>query len=551
MHAIGAPHALDSAELSLPLVKPARSADHLLLLADQYRWWVLAAIAVVYLAGFNGQWHVEPDSALYLSIARNLAQGRGYTYHGHIAHLAYPGLPWLESATFQVFGIGVLWPIHALMILFALTAIALVYRLFWLHAGRSAAVVVTAMVAVGQSFYQYAFQLRNDMPFLAGVMGVLAGYEGLMRAGARGKRQWVDWVLLCAGLLLAMVMRPTMIPLVAVLIIAVGWGMFRRRGGAGRGGACAALLLAAVAVFILLDPRHRGGPALGGYESDIAGIFLHETRFIDTISNTWHIYIPQMVRSIPIVCFGIELGPGLNLLGAGLLLWLGLRLWRRRPLWGMWIAATVGMMLITLPRDRYFLPIVPLLAYGWWRWIAGWNRRLSVKWGNLVFCGLLALWMAPNAARLCGVAIAQRQRPFLMEYKQGKMAGVDAFARELASHVAPSAIVLAPEGMGRILTYLGDRTVLDAPEYGRIDPRRNELYCVLPMVRQDPSMMNWITAHDLRIGPAAVTVPRKGDLEPWTLHRLQKRVADSGIRDSGDRAGTKGVSGIEPQNPSR
>jgi hypothetical protein len=498
--------------------------DHLLLLADQYRWWIFAAIAVVYLLGFNGQWHVEPDSALYLSIARNIAEGHGYVYHGQIAHLAYPGLPWLEAGTFKLFGLGVLWPAHLIMLGFSLAAIGLVYQLFRLHAGRPVAVMIVLMVAVGESFYQYAYQLRNDMPFVAGVMGVLAGYEGLIR---RGGRRWTDWVFLSGGLALAIIMRPTMIPLVAVLILSLGWTMVRTGGAKrqfGRWIGCCALLLAAVAIFILLDPRHKAGAlALGGYESDMAGIFLHEARFIDTLSNTWHIYIPQIARSIPIVCFGIELGPGLNMLGTILLLWLGLRLWRRRPLWGMWIAATVGIMLVTLPRDRYFLPIVPLLAYAWWRWITGLNRRMNVKLGNLVFCLLLGLWIAPNMARICGLAVAQHQRPFLEHYKQGKMTGVATFANDLAAYAPTDAVVVAPEGMGRILTYLGGRTVLDAEEFAQVDLAQADLFCVLPSIREERPMMDWIKRQNLEIGPPLLSVPRTGDLTPWTLHRLLRK----------------------------
>ena len=49
---------------------------------DRYRWFVLGLIAVIYLAGFNGQWHVGADSALYVSLGRNLATGEGYTYQG-------------------------------------------------------------------------------------------------------------------------------------------------------------------------------------------------------------------------------------------------------------------------------------------------------------------------------------------------------------------------------------------------------------------------------------------------------------------------------------
>src|SRR5271154_4161022 len=64
-------------------------SDWLLVWADRYRRWVMLAILGIYLAGFNGQWRLEPDSALYLSIGQNLAHGHGYTFQGKPHRLAY------------------------------------------------------------------------------------------------------------------------------------------------------------------------------------------------------------------------------------------------------------------------------------------------------------------------------------------------------------------------------------------------------------------------------------------------------------------------------
>src|SRR3712207_6057105 len=54
-----------------------RAYERVLAFVDRNRYRLYAALAVLYLLGFNGQWRPEPDSALYLAIGRNLARGEG------------------------------------------------------------------------------------------------------------------------------------------------------------------------------------------------------------------------------------------------------------------------------------------------------------------------------------------------------------------------------------------------------------------------------------------------------------------------------------------
>src|SRR5689334_3360797 len=80
---------------AIPAPPPAAPAtkslpEQILAFVDVRRRWLLIGVLALYLLGFNGQWRLEPDSALYLTIGRNLAEGRGYTYHGVSHHLAYP-----------------------------------------------------------------------------------------------------------------------------------------------------------------------------------------------------------------------------------------------------------------------------------------------------------------------------------------------------------------------------------------------------------------------------------------------------------------------------
>ncbi len=213
----------------------------LLAFADRHRLALWTAMLCFYLAAFNGQWRIQSDAALYLSIGRNLAHGLGFTYLGEPNHLAYPGWPGLIALTFKLFGAKSLAPVNLLMMLMSLATVAMVYRLFLLHSGRPTAVVISIGVGLTKAFFCYGFELWSDMPFALGAICTLAGYEGLF--GRRGvqsdaghsnnpRAAWkhgVDWFLLIGGLLFAAAMRPTIWPLLAALGLAMIAETFRRR----------------------------------------------------------------------------------------------------------------------------------------------------------------------------------------------------------------------------------------------------------------------------------------------------------------------------------
>src|ERR1700754_4221421 len=147
-----------------------RWSDRILALFDRYRWLVLGVLLLAYLAGFNGQWRPEPDSALYLSLGRDVAGGLGYTYHGQPHHFAYPGWRWMLAGIFRVFGGHAIFVAHGAIFLMGLASLALMYRLALLHAGRPMAVMMTVGLGISHTFYRYCFELRSDMPFMLGVM---------------------------------------------------------------------------------------------------------------------------------------------------------------------------------------------------------------------------------------------------------------------------------------------------------------------------------------------------------------------------------------------
>jgi hypothetical protein len=180
-----------------------RACDGLLAFADRHRGKLFLALGLFYLLAFSGQWRPEPDSALYLTIGRNLALGEGYTYHGQSHRLVFPGIPLLFAGLFKLFGTASLVPHHVVMLALGAAALGLTYRLFLLHAGRPMAVLVTFLVGVSQTFYRYNFELLSDLPFMLAVMAFLVGYEGVVHRHAhddptptvypRGKPRLFDW----------------------------------------------------------------------------------------------------------------------------------------------------------------------------------------------------------------------------------------------------------------------------------------------------------------------------------------------------------------------
>jgi len=508
---------------------------------DRHRHVLLAAVAALYLLAFNGQWRVEPDSALYLTIGRNLAQGRGYTYHGIPNDLAFPGFPVFLAGMFKVFGRHAVFAAQIALLLMAMATLGLTYRLMWLFVGRPTAVLVTAMVGLTHALYKYTVELRNDLPFLMGIMAVLAGYEavfhrrpageenGAAAATSQGSARWYDWALLGLGLAVAVVTRPTMQAFVPIVLFATVWGI--ARGTIRRRPAVISLLvvLLAGAAFVLLDPRTSANGRFGGYEEFVLSRVTHfrETLTLIFRDNLRKLFEPTMAESV----FGHELGPGVNTV-AGLVL-LGFTfvfVLRRRPLWGLWVVATIGTVLLVFPLDRYFLPVLPILALAWWQGIVWVHRRLArLSWSarlstaspaavaNVIAALLLATWVGPNLVKMTQVVLEQRRVPFLKHYKVGRYAPVKELADGVNRLVEPHAAVLVQHKLGRILTYLSDRDVMEPRELTEQFKPGQGLYVILPC-DDDPEEAQRIADMRLRLGPAIATVPRPHNKFPWTLH---------------------------------
>ncbi len=218
----------------------------------------------------------------------------------------------------------------------------------------------------------------------------------------------------------------------------------------------------------------------------------------------------------------MDLGLGVNTLMSLVAIAIGLSLFRYRLMWGLLYLFTILIMLAVLPRDRYFLPVLPLIVFGWWKFLVFVERRLPERWGAVCVLLLFFVGSATNVAKIAAWVGQQHVRPFYAKYDHGRWLDFPELGRTLNDTVRPDGWVLSPPRYDRILTFYSDRNVTNPADI-RADSagvgKRQTRYILNP---QDPAIVAWMTGSDLRIGPAVYTI---GDelRGQWSLYPIIPR----------------------------
>jgi hypothetical protein len=294
---------------------------------------------------------------------------------------------------------------------------------------------------------------------------------------------------------------------VPAIVIAVLWAALS--GRISRWWITAAVVLIAVVAigFFALDPRKKAGATrLDRYED----LFLHQLRdepidyLRQTMRDNTHDLLTEVAGS---AMFGLKFGTPpngkqpwhwytwlsltANTLSSVTVVALGIGLLVHRRLWGLWVLATLAMMIVVLPHERYFLQILPLMVFAWWQGVRWVNRSLGPVSGNLAFAFLLALGMVPNMLQVGEMILEQQHRPFLSHYKGGKYEPIAAVARQLRSDDVPhDSIIYAPAKTARILSFLGNRTVVEENDAFDVKPAGHRLFVIEDPT--DPAEHEWL-----------------------------------------------------------
>lgn len=364
---------------------------------------------------------------------------------------------------------------------------------------------------------------------------------------AQTRPRWFDYVFLVAGLTIAVTTRPAMWALVFAVVAALGWSVLR---GSARWGQVVAGVVVVVAAAFFYSHRHStpaSVPAGTGYVEEDQMFQLRPDRLAEMAKRAGGNLLPVFDRIVSKAVFGMPLGTPLNLVLDAAVVVLGVGLIRTRPLWGMFVGATLLMVLaVPKPQERYFLPVQPLLIYAWWEFVRRLNHRLPARWADLAFVGLFVIGAAPNGAQTLGFVMEQRHPDFLKSYKEGRYASVYEAADMIRDYTPPSGPatlpettwVMVPPKFARILTYLSGRYA-DEPDNGTpLSPgKRNAwvgMYVLEPSDpgkaeaadRRGPTVHEWLAARGFEVAPEVIAEIPNDDpdaKENWTLHRIRPK----------------------------
>jgi hypothetical protein len=294
------------------------------------------------------------------------------------------------------------------------------------------------------------------------------------------------------------------------------------------------VVLASFVAFRATDPRRKSVGEPVHREATLKSLLTERRGF--AVRRMVTRFVPEMLSELtPEAILGVELGTGLDETFSVVLIALGVALFCRRPLWGAWVAATVAQMAFWLPRERYFLPILPMLLLALWYAALWLERRLKPPFGAVALAGVLLLLTLPNLGQ-DGVFIAeQRWRGITAtDVRDPTVSYVVEMGRVIADQVGPADTVIADSA--RELTYFSRRKVVEPPRARRVPPTEKELQVALEELRAAPRLFVVLPDSNqhhvqavidelgMRPGPAIATVRRPPDrgrtFPPLTLHML-------------------------------
>lgn len=488
---------------------------------DRNRVAVWLVILIVYLLGFNGQWRVESDSALYLSLGRNLAEGLGYTYQGMPHQLVHPGLPHVLAVCFALFGEsrGMVMA-NVLMLGSGLAALWCCYRWVTMAVDRGVAMCVVAGLAGTFLFHRYCYQIMTDMPFVLGAAATLAGYESLVV-----QKRWRHWesLLLPLGVWVMVMTRPVawaLVPAVGVGVIYHLILMVVKRQSLAAAWTAAVVLGGAGGYLWLKGTAGLTGG--GNYEAFVVG------QATQGGGAYWQIVwgnFGQLFQEIfSEAILGFEAYFWGNIVVAVGLLGCVAATIRHRPIWAAWVAGTLAMMILVLPVDRYLLPIMPIFVVSWvmgLREVSRWAARREVagrwpgRWGRVAVAGLLGLGLVVNVPKVIGHIVEQNRRPFIEAYKGGRSLPIVMAARVVAEHVPADGVVLSPYKTDRIISFYTRRKALGTVSMTTLPAGVEKFYVVLD--ETDAGQRRFLEERGLRLGQQLAEIPGRPGRKGWAL----------------------------------
>ncbi len=396
---------------------------------------VLAAafICVSYALLLNPYWHYTSDSALYLTLARNLHHQQGYVFAG-APHAKVPGgMPWFLAELLRV-SHRFLW-LNAVQTLVVLAGLAVFYLALRQMADAPTAALVTFLTGMLFWVHEYATALMSEGPFLL-LSGATVLLLMLLTNSRQERYRALLLVGLCATWALAFWCRIIACFWIGPFVFALLFGSrvrHRLRDRALSAVVVGALIVLSFAVYWRWSAPSRvparpvttaqahGGQRSFGYELRMLGWRPYAERtlqmphwFLMILCPPWHALegtrIPApLAGGVAWACLGVvALGcwaavqRGQALLAGSVLFVLPFFLWSSGA------RATTGRYVIAMA------PFVILLFLMGMQWLGGLlSAHTPLRNGRALFVGLgIAAVFVPNLALLAGDIYVPRRPDF-------------------------------------------------------------------------------------------------------------------------------------------
>ena len=134
-------------------------------LRSKHRIYIALGLVAIYLVGITNTWWPTPDSSLYLTLARNMGQGNGYTFNGQVCNTVTPGFPAILMVLQWIAGENNYWAPQLFTVLCGLGTLWLSFLIFKNFTDKNTALLVTICTALSYTFYTGSHLILTDVPF--------------------------------------------------------------------------------------------------------------------------------------------------------------------------------------------------------------------------------------------------------------------------------------------------------------------------------------------------------------------------------------------------
>ncbi|MGD2174309.1 MAG: phospholipid carrier-dependent glycosyltransferase [Candidatus Brocadiaceae bacterium] len=408
---------------------------------------VLAVVALLHAAALNGHWWYQRDSALYMSLARSLAETGTYTFNGLPHAFVLPGLPMMLAPIYAAFGESLL-AMNALMALFGVGCVALAYPFFReaCPEGRHSTVCIL-LFGLSFALFYYSRRILTDVPFTFFSLATLLAGLRMVRTEGRASYLWA----VAAGLAVACAsaVRPLgpalMCALMAGIWLRPGWWRTWRRG-------VAQTLLALAPTLVLLAFWMLRSAALHTPSPTYTAVFLKGKTVVEMTTRILG-NLPEALETVFKVVTGGDLDAlGGVLLGVPVLAAVAASLRRGERLLIAFALVYGAGISIGSPSRRLMLPLAPVLL----AWLveggpllAGWIGTRA-RWASprLLRCigyAVLAAILLGNLARISEVVYRARASRFYSAIEKRKLSDYRELSDWLKENASSDGVVLVHE----------------------------------------------------------------------------------------------------------